>query len=88
LGFSVLPQSDFSPQPAAPLLGKFDEVIARTERELLLNALARTNWNMTKAAELLGISFRSMRYNVKKHGLTRESCGYRSSSGSGRLPVQ
>jgi len=88
LGFSVLPQSDFSPQPAAPLLGKFDEVIARTERELLLNALARTNWNMTKAAELLGISFRSMRYNVKKHGLTRESCGYRPSSGSGRLPVQ
>lgn len=88
LGFSVLPRSDFSTQPAAPLLGKFDEVIARTERELLLNALARTNWNMTKAAELLGISFRSMRYNVKKHGLTRESCGYRPSSGSGRLPVQ
>ncbi|MGC8834103.1 MAG: sigma-54-dependent transcriptional regulator [Armatimonadota bacterium] len=88
LGFNAVSQSGFSTQPAAPLLGKFDEVVARTERELLLNALTRTNWNMTKAAELLGISFRSMRYNVKKHGLTRDVCGCWPSSVSKGKPKE
>ncbi|KAA3638026.1 MAG: sigma-54-dependent Fis family transcriptional regulator [Proteobacteria bacterium] len=33
------------------------------------NALAKTNNNKTKAAELLGISFRALRYKIKKLGI-------------------
>ncbi len=46
--------------------------LAEVEQRYLLAALARTGWHLGNAAELLGISFRSMRYKVKKHGLTRD----------------
>jgi len=68
---------DPEPTPPAPDpepsdgSGPFAEEVAKKERELLLKALTQTDWNLTRAAEILGISFRSMRYNVKKHGLTR-----------------
>jgi two-component system response regulator PilR (NtrC family) len=39
---------------------------------MLIEALEESNWNLTRAAETLGITFRSMRYNVKKYGLSRE----------------
>jgi two-component system NtrC family response regulator len=48
------------------------ETIAETEKQMLIEALEESNWNMTRAAEALGITFRSMRYNVKKYGLCRE----------------
>ncbi|MBI3911587.1 MAG: sigma-54-dependent Fis family transcriptional regulator [Armatimonadetes bacterium] len=49
------------------------EVVADVERTMLVDALQETNWNLTKAAEVLGITFRSMRYNVKKYGLSRDN---------------
>jgi two-component system response regulator PilR (NtrC family) len=48
------------------------ETIAETEKQMLIQALEDSNWNLTRAAETLGITFRSMRYNVKKYGLSRE----------------
>jgi two-component system NtrC family response regulator len=48
------------------------DTIAETERRMLIKALEESNWNLTRAAETLGITFRSMRYNVKKYGLSRE----------------
>jgi two-component system response regulator PilR (NtrC family) len=36
------------------------------EREIILRALARTNFNRTQAAELLGISFRQLRYRMQR----------------------
>ncbi len=48
------------------------EAVAETEKQMLIEALEESNWNMTRAAEALGITFRSMRYNVKKYGLSRE----------------
>ena len=38
--------------------------------QLMTEALERTNWVQTQAAELLGMSFRSFRYYAKKSGLT------------------
>ena len=35
----------------------------------ITNALAKTNNNKTKAADLLGISFRALRYKIKKLGI-------------------
>jgi two-component system response regulator PilR (NtrC family) len=51
----------------------FTNAVAETEKKMLCDALEKTNWNLTKAAELLGISFRSMRYNVKKYNLSRDN---------------
>jgi Nif-specific regulatory protein len=51
--------------------GDFTGTVAETEKKMLRDALDKTNWNITRAAELLGISFRSMRYKVKKFGLAK-----------------
>nr|WP_308872752.1 helix-turn-helix domain-containing protein [Thiothrix subterranea] len=39
------------------------------ERDLILRALEQTRWNRTKAAEVLGMSFRQLRYRIQKYGL-------------------
>ncbi|WP_282433099.1 sigma-54-dependent transcriptional regulator [Legionella gresilensis] len=39
------------------------------EKELILNALEKTKWNRTAAAKILGVSFRTLRYRLKKLGL-------------------
>ena len=36
------------------------------ERQILTRALEESRWNKTSAAKLLGISFRSLRYRLKK----------------------
>ena len=46
-----------------------DEILNEVERRLLLSALERTDGNRTAAAKLLGITFRSLRYRLSKHGL-------------------
>jgi len=48
---------------------KLDEVMDRMEKNLLLKALERTNGIKKKAAEVLHISFRSLRYRLEKHGI-------------------
>ncbi len=42
------------------------------EKDILLNALNLTHWNRTLAAKKLGMSFRSLRYRLKKFGLDTE----------------
>ncbi len=46
-----------------------ERLVEEIERTLLVKALARTNGIKKKAAELLGINFRSMRYRLEKYGL-------------------
>jgi len=46
-----------------------EEVVADLEIELIRQALERCNRNKTRAAELLGLSFRSFRYRLQKYGL-------------------
>ena len=43
-----------------------DQYIEEIEVREITNALAKTKNNKTKAAELLGISFRALRYKIKK----------------------
>lgn len=42
------------------------------EKEWILKACEKARWNKTAAAKLLGISFRSLRYKLKKLGLDEE----------------
>lgn len=46
--------------------GDLDTWVATIEQQLIDEALARTGGNITKAAKELGISFRSLRYRLKK----------------------
>lgn len=46
-----------------------DDTLADSESEQILMALEQTKGNKTKAAELLGLSFRQLRYRIKKLGL-------------------
>jgi len=41
----------------------------QAERSMIMDALEQTRWNRTKAAELLGMSFRQLRYRIQKYGL-------------------
>jgi len=43
--------------------------LENSEKQIIEKALHKTKSNKTKAAELLGISLRTMRYKVKKYGL-------------------
>jgi len=40
-----------------------------SERSRVLQALEQTRWNRTKAAELLGMTFRQLRYRIQKYSL-------------------
>jgi two-component system response regulator PilR (NtrC family) len=46
-----------------------EQVVADFEKRLMTDALEKAGWVQTKAAQLLGINFRSFRYRVKKYGL-------------------
>ncbi len=39
------------------------------EREAIIKALEKTRYNKTAAAKLLGMSFRALRYRIKKLGI-------------------
>jgi len=49
--------------------GSLEEFLESIEREVLTTALERARWNKTNAAKLLGISFRALRYRLKKLNL-------------------
>ena len=43
-----------------------ERYLQEQERQLIITALKQTNWNKTQAAELLGTTFRSLRYRMSK----------------------
>jgi DNA-binding NtrC family response regulator len=49
------------------------------ERSLLIQAMEQTGWNITRAARLLGLSFRTMQYRLDKFGIKRPGRGKGSS---------
>jgi two-component system response regulator PilR (NtrC family) len=51
--------------PAGPLPAYLDQV----EREAILAALAKTGFNRTAAAKLLGLTFRTLRYRMQRLGI-------------------
>jgi len=49
--------------------GNLEGFLEDIEREILSAALEKCRWNKTATAKLLGVSFRSLRYRLKKLGL-------------------
>lgn len=57
---------DQLPHYEIPQGHNLETYLEEIERSLLMEALESSRWNRTAAAEKLGISFRSMRYRLKK----------------------
>ena len=53
------------PQPE-PLPASLPDYLNQIERDIILRALTQTQFNRTQAAQLLGISFRQLRYQMQK----------------------
>jgi two-component system response regulator PilR (NtrC family) len=80
---------EFPPAPAPPTALRISPVgspltlpedgldleryLLELERTYIVLALEKTDWNMTEAAKLLGMTFRSIRYKVDKLGIERPS---------------
>ncbi|GGZ07279.1 sigma-54-dependent transcriptional regulator [Pseudoduganella plicata] len=59
--------ADLPPLPDLTVLpANLPEYLERVEREIIVRALAQTQYNRTQAAQLLGISFRQLRYQMQK----------------------
>ena len=46
-----------------------DDHMNRVEKQVILEALAKTGFNRTAAARLLGVTFRSLRYRIERLGI-------------------
>jgi two-component system response regulator PilR (NtrC family) len=49
--------------------GALGEQLEDIERDAIIKALEKTRYNKTAAAKLLGMSFRALRYRIKKLGI-------------------
>jgi two-component system response regulator AtoC len=60
-----------TPTPAPTVDGDLSikRASRRAEEDLIRRALARTNGNRTRAAELLEISHRALLYKIKEYGI-------------------
>jgi two-component system response regulator PilR (NtrC family) len=68
------PADEAGARPAEGALGvPLPEYLDRLEREAILEALSRTNFNRTAAAKLLGVTFRTLRYRMQRLGIRDEA---------------
>jgi two-component system, NtrC family, response regulator PilR len=58
-------------EPAGQLahIDSLEDYLDNIERQAIMQALEETRWNKTAAAKRLGLTFRSLRYRLKKLGL-------------------
>lgn len=63
------PAAEEEPTTTKSPPANIDDSLAQAEKARIIDALERTRYNKTRAAELLGISFRSLRYRLKKLGI-------------------
>jgi DNA-binding NtrC family response regulator len=63
-------KSDFLPEDSGKKSsGALRESVDELEKKLIIEAMEKTQDNQTKAADILGISERMLRYKLKKYGL-------------------
>ncbi len=66
---SSTPAGGASSLPAVTAGGPLGDQLESIERDAIVRALSQTRYNKTAAAKLLGMSFRALRYRVKKLGI-------------------
>lgn len=60
---------DSSPSTDRVIGGDLGDQIVDVQRQAIVDALEKTRYNKTAAAKLLGLSFRQLRYRIKKLGI-------------------
>lgn len=73
LGIELIPEEMRGEEhtvASSTLKEKIDTVSHLTEKQMIIDALNKTNQNRTKAAELLGISRRTLQNKIKEYGLS------------------
>ena len=60
-----------APAPVAGTATAGTKTLEDVEREMLQNALDRTLWNVSRAAQMLGVSRDTLRYRMVKFGMRR-----------------
>ena len=56
-------------RPASATKGALGDQVEDVQRQAIVEALEKTRYNKTAAAKLLGLSFRQLRYRIKKLGI-------------------
>jgi len=67
----LVPEPTMERQQVCMSVSKADNGLDQAERALVLAALERTGWNVTRSAKLLGVTRDTMRYRIEKLGLCR-----------------
>jgi transcriptional regulator with PAS, ATPase and Fis domain len=68
-GSVVKTEATGQPDAASKLKEKIDTISQITEKQMIIDALNKTDQNRTKAAKLLGISRRTLQNKIKEYGL-------------------
>jgi two-component system, NtrC family, response regulator PilR len=63
------PQSSGAPTGSGPSGAALGDHLEDIEREAIVKALEQARYNKTAAAKILGMSFRALRYRIKKLGI-------------------
>ncbi len=63
-----LPEAEHEPPEAES--SDLDHALDNRERQMIINALEKSRYNKTAAAKLLGISYRALRYRLKKYDIS------------------
>ena len=66
---SKVPIAEAAVSTSAESVSALGDQLEHMEREAIIKALEQTRYNKTAAARLLGMSFRALRYRVKKLGI-------------------
>ncbi|MGH1448255.1 MAG: sigma-54-dependent transcriptional regulator [Pseudomonadaceae bacterium] len=66
---SACPTTASAQPPSLGDIGSLEDYLDNIERSAITQALEETRWNKTAAAKRLGLTFRSLRYRLKKLGL-------------------
>jgi len=64
-----LKAQESNPDDYNPQMENIDDYIEGIEKKIILDTLEKNRWNRTHAAKVLGITFRSLRYRLKKLGI-------------------
>jgi two-component system NtrC family response regulator len=72
IGRGDLPLTVEAPEAPDETTAQLTAAVEGLERRMIKNALARTGSVQTRAAELLGITERALRYKLQKYGLRGE----------------
>ena len=65
----IRPASNDHDEPAISTHADLGDQVEDVQRQAIIEALEKTRYNKTAAAKLLGLSFRQLRYRIKKLGI-------------------